>query len=121
AGPGGPARTRASAPRDAAVKRREFLGASAAGLLLARKPAYTETLQVHYRKPPLYQQYIPLVEAGHDQFPEEKDAMALAAGLHQWWAAQGTGGEARFYILPENLVRFEIKTPGAYRTGMGKV
>ena len=59
------------------MKRREFLGACAAGLLMARKPAYAETVQVHYRQPPPYQQYIPLLEAGRDQFPEEKEARAL--------------------------------------------
>ena len=64
------------------MKRREFLGACAAGLFVARKPAYAETVQVHYRQPPPYQQYIRLLEAGRDQFPEEKDAMALAARLH---------------------------------------
>ncbi|PYT30989.1 MAG: hypothetical protein DMG57_06530, partial [Acidobacteria bacterium] len=107
--------------QDTVVRRREFLGACAAGLLVAEKPAYTESLQVHYRRPPPYQPYIPLMEPGHDEFPDEKAAMELAARLREWWAAQETRGEARFYVLPDNVVRFEIKSPGAYKTGLGKV
>ena len=95
------------------MKRREFLGACAAGLLTAGKPAYAETVQVHYRQPPPYQQYIPMLDPGHDQFPEEKDAMALAARLHQWWASQGTGGEARFYMLSFLSDRSAVPLPGA--------
>src|SRR5207244_9656335 len=60
------------------------------------------------------------MEPGHDEFPDEKAAMELAARLREWWAAQETRGEARFYVLP-NVVRFEIKSPGAYKTGLGKV
>jgi len=90
-------------------------------LLVTGKPAYAESVQVHYRRPPPYQPYIPLMEPGHDEFPEEKAAMELAARLREWWAAQGTRGEARFYVLPDDMVRFEIKSPGTYKTGLGKV
>ena len=103
------------------MRRREFLSACAAGLLATGKPAYAENLQVHYRRPPPYQPYIPLMEPGHDAFPEEKAAMELAARLREWWDAKGTRGEARFYVLPDKVVRFEIKSPGTYRTGVGKV
>jgi tetratricopeptide (TPR) repeat protein len=102
------------------VKRRAFLGACAAGLL-ARRPAYAERIQVHYRQPPPYQPYIPLMEPGHDEFPEEKAAVEMAARLREWWSGSGSRGEARFYVLPDNLVRFEIKSPGSYKTGLGRI
>jgi tetratricopeptide (TPR) repeat protein len=102
------------------VKRREFLGACSAALL-ARRPAYAERIQPHYRQPPPYQPYLPLMQAGHDEFPEEKAAMEMAARLREWWSRSGSRGEARFYVLPDNTVRFEIKSPGAYKTGVGKI
>jgi hypothetical protein len=103
------------------VRRRDFLGACATGLLLTQRPAYSERVQVHYRQPPPYEPYIPLMEPGHDEFPEEKAAMELAARLREWWASQGSRGDARFYVLPQNIVRFEIKSAGEYKTGSGKV
>jgi len=103
------------------VRRREFLGACASGFLATQRPAFAERVQAHYRQPPPYQPYIPLVEPGHDEFPKEKDAVDLVERLHLWWTAEGGGGEARFYVLPGNVVRFEIKSPAAYKTGLGKV
>ena len=106
---------------DAVVRRRAFLSACASGFLATQRSAFAERVQVHYRRPPPYQPYIPLMELGHDEFPEEKDAIDLVERLHRWWAAEGDGGQARFYVLPGNVVRFEIKSPGAYKTGLGKV
>jgi tetratricopeptide (TPR) repeat protein len=102
------------------VRRREFL-AAAAGLLIAGKPSLSEPVKVHYRRPPPYEPYIPLIEPGRDEFPEEKSALQVAARVREWWNAQGGRGEARFYLLPDNLVRFEIKSPGEYRTGLWKL
>src|SRR5215472_8279598 len=102
------------------MRRRDFLGACAAGLL-ARDLTYAERAEVHYRQLPPYQPYFPLMEAGHDEFPEEKEALELASRLREWWRTAGSGGEGRFYVLPGNIVRFEIKMPGKYRTGLAKI
>ena len=102
------------------MRRRDFLG-GAAGFLLHGKPGYAERAHVHYRRLPPYQPYVALIEPGHDEFPEEQAAIELAVRLREWWTTQRSPGEARFYILPNNAVRFEIKTPGMYRTGLGKV
>ncbi len=102
------------------VRRREFF-ASAAGLLMAGKAALSEPATVHYRRPPPYEPYIPLIEPGRDEFAEEKAALELTARVREWWKANGGRGEARFYALGGNLVRFEIKSPAEYRTGLWKV
>ncbi len=103
------------------MRRRDFIASGAAGLLLHARPAYSERIQPHYRQPPPYQPYVPLMSPGHDEFPEEAAAMNLAERLRVWWAEQGREGQARFYVLPGDVVRFEIKSPGAYRTGIAKV
>lgn len=102
------------------MRRREFLAAAGA-FLLADKPALSEPAKIHYRRPPPYEPYIPLIGPGRDEFPEEKTAAELAARVREWWKAEGGRGEARFYALPDNLVRFEIKSPGEYRTGVWKI
>ncbi len=58
---------------------------------------------------------------GNDEFPEEAAAMKLRSDLQDWWAARGGEGTARFYVLPNGVVRFEIKSPASYRTGLAKV
>lgn len=100
------------------MNRREFLSAGTAGFWLARRPLLAEPTRVHYRQPPPYEPYVPLIEPGHDEFPEEKAAMELEAALKAWWHRQGSLAEARFYALPANLVRFEFKETGRYRTGL---
>ena len=102
------------------MNRREFVFACAAGLA-SRNPGRAERVAVHYRQPSPYQLYIPLLEPGHDEFPKEREAAELAAHLSKWWTDSGTGGEARFYVLPGDVVRFEIKSPGRYRTGLAKI
>src|SRR5579884_1098085 len=109
-----------AAGRVVVVRRREFF-ASAAGLLMAGKAALSEPATVHYRRPPPYEPYIPLIEPGRDEFAEEKAALELTARVREWWKANGGRGEARFYALGGNLVRFEIKSPAEYRTGLWKV
>jgi hypothetical protein len=76
---------------------------------------------VHYRRPPPFAAYLPLVEPGHDEFPKEKDACELVARLRKWWTASGSEGDACFYVLADNAVRFEIKSRGKYRTGLAKI
>ncbi len=102
------------------MRRREFLATCAAGVL-TRQLEYAEPIKAHYRQPPPYQPYVPLIEPGQDEFPEEKKAIELAARLRAWWAESGSGGDARFYVLPGGIVRFEIKSRATYRTGLAKV
>ena len=100
------------------MNRRDFLAACAASLA---SRARAERVTPHYRQPPPFDAYIPFIQPGHDEFPEEKAAASLTARLHEWWSRSANPGHARFYVLPDNQVRFEIKSPGAYRTGLATV
>ncbi len=102
------------------MNRREFVAACAAGFAW-RNPAYAERVPVHYRREPPYKAYLPFLEPGHDEFPGEKAAAELAWRLREWWTGSGEAGEARFCVLPGNLVRFEIKSAGKYKTGVAQV
>ncbi len=103
------------------MNRRDFLiSCSAAGLLPGAR-LYSQPPRIHYRNPPPYEPWIPLIEAGHDEFPEEKAAIELAASLREWWSAQHQPGQARFFVLPNDLVRVEIKSTSTYRTGLWRV
>jgi tetratricopeptide (TPR) repeat protein len=101
--------------------RREFLGACAAGFWLAQRPLHSERVPIHYRQQPPYEQYRQFIEPGRDEFAEEKAAMELEVELKAWWQALHPASEARFYVLPDDLVRFEIKEPGKYRTGTATI
>lgn len=101
--------------------RREFLGACAAGFWLAQRPLHSERVQIHYRQQPPYEQYRKFIEPGHDEFTEEKAAIELEASLKAWWRGLHPSSQARFYALPEGLVRFEIKEANSYRTGTARV
>ncbi len=62
-----------------------------------------------------YEKLRELIEPGHDAFPEEKIAIAVAERLRK--ARSG-----RYFPLPNNVVRYEIKATGThgapeYRTG----
>ncbi len=103
------------------MNRREFVSACAAGYWLSKKPLFAARIPIHYRQPPPYESYISFIEPGHDEFPEERAAMELEAALREWWHRQRSPIEARFYALPADLVRFEFKEPGMYRTGLAQV
>ena len=101
------------------MNRRDFLAACTASLALrAQRPG---RVTPHYRQPPRFDAYIPYIQPGHDEFPEEKAAAERTARLQEWWSRSANPGHARFYVLPGDRVRFEIKSPGAYRTGFATV
>ena len=103
------------------MNRRNFVISCAAAGLVSRARLYSQPARIHYRNPPPYEPWVPLIESGHDEFPEEKAAMELAASLRKWWAAQRQPGLARFYVLPNDLVRVEIKSTNTYKTGLWRV
>jgi len=114
------------------MTRREFIAAvSAAGLLPSEASASTP-FPVHYAKPNPYDAVLRYVDPGSDEFQGEKVAMELEArlervfagreaappGLGAWVARRGEIHDARFYTLPGERVRYEIKTETEYHTGV---
>ncbi len=85
------------------MNRREFLALSSVAAL-ARGST----------EPMSYERLRQFIAPGHDEFPEEKIAMEVAARLR---AAK----PGRYYPLPGDRVRFEIAEPGQYRTGYYKM
>jgi Flp pilus assembly protein TadD len=88
------------------LNRRQFLAACSTAALaphiIAADPLPYETLRA-------------LIPPGHDAFPEEKVAMEIAARLRG-------AHPGRYYPLPNNLVRYEIKSSAReYRTGYYKM
>ncbi|MES1257146.1 MAG: VCBS repeat-containing protein, partial [Acidobacteriota bacterium] len=49
--------------------------------------------------------------------PSDKD---FESGLKQWLDSLGDVRAIRFYVLPDDVVRYEIASPGTYRTGLWK-
>ena len=97
------------------MNRRQFIAAlSAAGLRFSKASAASAPFPVHYAKPNPYAAALRFVEPGNDEFANEKAAIELEARLRQEFAAS----PARFYALPEERVRYEIESPGEYRTGV---
>ena len=114
------------------MTRREFIAAvSAAGLTASKSPAAIP-FPVHYARPNPYDGVLKFVAAGSDEFQGEKNAVELEARLArifsgkeacpkelEWWISRRSVIEsARFFALPDNRVRFEIKLAGEYRTGI---
>jgi hypothetical protein len=114
------------------MTRRDFLAAVSAAGLLPSKASSSTPFPVHYAKPNPYDAVLRYVEAGSDEFKGEKDAMELEArlerifagrepappGLGAWMARRGEIRSARFYVLPDSRVRYEIKTEDEYHTGV---
>jgi len=92
------------------LDRRQFIAAcGAAGLVGGRASA----------EPLEYDKLRSLIQPGHDAFPEEKIAMAVAEELRK-------RRPGRYFPLPGDLVRYEITTSGKngareYRTGYYKM
>ncbi|HTB12793.1 MAG TPA: FG-GAP-like repeat-containing protein [Bryobacteraceae bacterium] len=114
------------------MTRREFMAAvSAAGLAHSRASGSTP-FPVHYAKPSPYEALLRYIDPGSDEFKGEKDALELEArlerifagrdeapaGLRSWMARRAEIRAARFYALPENRVRYEIKLDREYHTGV---
>jgi tetratricopeptide (TPR) repeat protein len=49
------------------------------------------------------------------------DAVSVNDGLLAWIESLGPIRSARFYVLPDNLIRFEVAAPGSYRVGTWKM
>jgi tetratricopeptide (TPR) repeat protein len=113
------------------MTRREFIAAvSAAGL--AESKAAGKPFPVHYAKANPYDAVLRYVDPASDEFKGEKDAMELEvrldrifagreaapAGLAPWTERRGGIRTARFYALPEDRVRYEIKMETEYHTGV---
>ena len=83
---------------------------AAAGFVPARGQAAIP-FPVKYRKSSPYDELLRYVAPGADEFEGEKAAIELEAEL-----SRKLGG--RVSVLADSTVRFEVKTPGEYRTGI---
>ena len=115
------------------MTRREFIAAvSAAGLAPSRASASTP-FPVHYAKPNPYNAALQFIDPGSDEFTGEKDAVELEARLERIFAGREAAPpglervDARaaakfaardFMLLPDERVRYEIKTETEYHTGV---
>ena len=97
------------------MTRREFIAAvTAAGFAPSRATAAIP-FPVHYARPNPYDAALRYLDPGADQFAAEKAAIELEAQLSRRFP----GG--RFFVLPNNQVRFEIKKDTEYRTGIWRL
>src|SRR3954470_17329175 len=109
------------------MKRRDFLALAGASLVpfsVPRTARGGSEFAVHFRRANPYEPLLRYVEPGSDEFKSEKAAVELEHRLEQMFQGkeampaklEGWAGRlsqiraARFYALPENLVRYEIKT-----------
>ena len=113
------------------MTRRDFIAAIGAAGLVSKAQASTP-FPVHYAKPNPYDAVLRYIDPGADQFTGEKEAADLEARLKRIFAGQepapaGLAGwmkrrakilSSRFYALPDQCVRYEIKTATAYDTGV---
>ncbi len=117
------------------MNRREFIAAiGALGLLPSRARAAVE-FPVHFAHANPYDAALRYLEPGSDEFANEKQAIELEARLARIFAGQEEAPEplrpwaaerkrisaARFSVLPDSRVRYELKLPGEYRTGVWKL
>ncbi len=98
------------------MTRRDFVAAVSAAGLAPRRGSSATPFPVHYARGNPYDAVLRYVQPGSDEFAGEKEAAALEARLREKF-----GPGARFYALPGERVRFEIKKPGEYRTGIRRL
>jgi tetratricopeptide (TPR) repeat protein len=154
------------------VNRREFFAACASTGFFARKGHASTPFPVKFRQQPPYTSLLAFAKPGLDEFPGEKIAMEIEAGLrsalmsprsplaagcagispapreyrdiapgvaaavfgnsgdaasgwNQWRESLGSIEGARFYSLPGNVVRYEIRSKHSgrleYRVGIWKL
>jgi tetratricopeptide (TPR) repeat protein len=117
------------------MTRRDFLTAIGAAGLVASKGSASTPFSVHYAKPNPYDAVLRYVNPGTDQFKGEKEAADFEArltrifagdepappALQPWLNRRAEIRSTRFYALPENQVRYEIKTATEYHTGLWKL
>jgi tetratricopeptide (TPR) repeat protein len=126
------------------VKRREFLGALAATGLFSSKGHASAPFPVKFRQQPPYAPALSFVEPGQDEFPGEKVAMEIEARLrdamrtgvapskdpriagawNKWRESLGEVRDARFFSLPDDKVRYVVRSRKdgrlEYRVGFWK-
>jgi Flp pilus assembly protein TadD len=93
------------------VTRREFMAAAAAAGLFPARSAAASPFPVKYARSSPYDELLRYVAPGTDEFEGEKAAAELEARLSRQFSA-------RCFALPDSTVRFEIRKPGEYRTGL---
>src|ERR1700722_3220380 len=125
------------------MTRREFAAAAAASGLLPyralRAAAFPVVFPIHYARANPFDAALRCVAPGSDEFAGEKDAFELEArlerifagtepappALQSWVARREQIRTARFFVLPERQVRYEIGTREAggltYHTGRWKL
>ncbi len=118
------------------MTRRQFASAIAAASLMPSARSKAAAFPVHYARANPYDAALRFLEPGSDEFQGEKAAAELEArlrkifagqepapaGLRQWVAQRERIQAARFFALPANQVRYEIKLADAtglqYHTGV---
>jgi tetratricopeptide (TPR) repeat protein len=121
------------------MTRREFASAVAAAGLLRSSARAAIPFPVHFARPNPYDQALSFLEPGSDEFAGEKIAIDLERrlarvfkgsesappALQSWMTQRDAIQAARFYVLPDDRVRFEIKvqepTAITYHTGVWKL
>ena len=93
------------------MTRRKLLTLAAA-LAAHKHHATAAPFPVHFRKPSPHEQLARYIQPGNDEFAAE----AEAAQVHKVLTAAHPA--TRFYVLPNNRVRYETKAATEYRTGM---
>ena len=92
----------------ARLRRRDFFGILAIALPL-RLNAQIAVEFARPRNP--YEGLFRAIEPGHDEFPFEKTVAEIVAHLKRKYPA------GRFFVLPDNRIRYEIASPNTYRVG----
>jgi tetratricopeptide (TPR) repeat protein len=114
------------------MTRREFIAAVSAAGLRPSSASGSTPFPVRYAKPAPYSAALKFIDPGSDEFAGEKAAMDLEArlervfegrevappGLSAWMRRRGEIRATHFYALPDNRVRYEIKTETEYHTGI---
>ncbi|HVW84734.1 MAG TPA: FG-GAP-like repeat-containing protein [Bryobacteraceae bacterium] len=111
---------------------REFAAVMAAAGLVPSRSIQAAVFPVRYARANPFDAVLRYADPGSDEFKAEKEAVELEARLGRIFAGKEAAppelgarikqrGEiraARFYALPGGRVRYEIKTAGAYHTGL---
>ena len=96
------------------MNRRQFIGSLAAAPLLWPRHAVGAAFPVHFRRTSPYQALARFIAPGSDEFAGEKAAMDTAAALRK------ANPEGRYYVLPDGVLRYEVKQGLEYRVGLRK-
>ena len=93
------------------MTRRQLLALGAAAALPKRHLS-AAPFPVHFRKPAPHERLARYIQPGADDFACEVEAEKVGQALSR------ANPNTRFYVLPNNRVRFETKLPTEYRVGL---